>query len=257
MAAWKIAPGSPAATQLSTEPAETIPPRSCSPKIAEEVGLPPGVVNIVTGDGVLAGDRRTPRRRQDRFHRQHRSRQDHHEIRRQPTPRRQVQTPHARARRQSPHIIFEDAARSIRPVEGIISGIYFNQVKSAAPGSRSSAGIGPPIPSSKRDPLASLPHRRPDGQNTDVGRQQQGTALEHSTLKLRPDRGRPAPHARLQRGSLTRQHGQQARPAQQGLLVPPPASSHRRAARATRSPTKKLFGPSAQRALPSARPKKL
>ncbi len=50
-------------------------PRCCSPRSAAQAGLPPGVLNVVTGEGPTgAAARRASRRRQDRLHRLDRSR---------------------------------------------------------------------------------------------------------------------------------------------------------------------------------------
>jgi aldehyde dehydrogenase (NAD+) len=52
MAAWKIAPALAAGNTIVLKPAETTPLTALLlAEICEEVGLPPGVVNIVTGDG--------------------------------------------------------------------------------------------------------------------------------------------------------------------------------------------------------------
>ena len=75
MLAWKIAPALAAGNTVVLKPAEYTPLTALAfAEICREAGLPPGVVNIVTGDG---GDgcrtRRPCRRRQDRLHRLDRS----------------------------------------------------------------------------------------------------------------------------------------------------------------------------------------
>ena len=53
MAAWKIAPALAAGNTIVLKPAETTPLTALElARICEDAGLPPGVVNIVTGDGV-------------------------------------------------------------------------------------------------------------------------------------------------------------------------------------------------------------
>src|SRR5208283_2571729 len=52
MAAWKIAPALACGNTVVLKPAETTPLTALAlAQIVEEAGLPPGVVNIVTGDG--------------------------------------------------------------------------------------------------------------------------------------------------------------------------------------------------------------
>ena len=96
MLAWKIAPALAAGNTVVLKPAETTPLTAllfCD--VLRQAELPPGVVNIVTGDG---RDRRRARRRrgrQDRVHRLDRGRQG------DPAPaRRHRQEADARARRQ-------------------------------------------------------------------------------------------------------------------------------------------------------------
>jgi aldehyde dehydrogenase (NAD+) len=79
MLAWKIAPALATANTVVLKPAEFTPLTALAfAEICREIGLPPGVVNIVTGGRL---DRRSAgqafRRRQDRFHRFHRSRPGH------------------------------------------------------------------------------------------------------------------------------------------------------------------------------------
>ena len=80
MAAWKLAPAICAGCTMVLKPAEQTPLTVLELAAHfEAAGLPPGVVNIVTGYGAdRRGARRASRRRQDRVHRQRRGRQDHH-----------------------------------------------------------------------------------------------------------------------------------------------------------------------------------
>ena len=76
MLAWKIAPALAAGNTVVLKPAEFTPLTALLfAEICREAGLPPGVVNIVTGDGAHGrGARQPSRRRQDRLHRLDRSR---------------------------------------------------------------------------------------------------------------------------------------------------------------------------------------
>ena len=74
MAAWKIAPGARRRLHRGAQARRGRPPSPCSSSAAilDAIdGLPKGVVNVVTGDGPVAGARwPPPRRRQGRLHRQ-------------------------------------------------------------------------------------------------------------------------------------------------------------------------------------------
>ena len=75
MLAWKIAPALATGNTVVLKPAEFTPLTALAfAEICQEIGLPAGVVNIVTGDGSYRrGAGETSRRRQDRLHRVHRS----------------------------------------------------------------------------------------------------------------------------------------------------------------------------------------
>ena len=76
MFAWKVAPALAAGCTVVLKPAEYTPLTAIlMAEIAAEIGLPPGVLNIVNGAGETgAALVAPPRRRQDRLHRLHRSR---------------------------------------------------------------------------------------------------------------------------------------------------------------------------------------
>ena len=81
MAAWKLAPALCAGCTTVLKPAEQTPLTMLALASSfADAGLPPGVVNIVTGRGETAGAAivEHPGRGQDRVHRQRRGRQDHH-----------------------------------------------------------------------------------------------------------------------------------------------------------------------------------
>jgi hypothetical protein len=71
MLAWKIAPALAAGNTVVLKPAEFTPLSALLfAELAHEAGLPPGVINIITGDGThRRGDRRAQGRGQDRLHR--------------------------------------------------------------------------------------------------------------------------------------------------------------------------------------------
>ena len=76
MAAWKLGPALAAGCTIVLKPAEQTPLTALRlGELALEAGIPPGVLNVVTGDGSTgARARRAPRRRQDRLHRLDRGR---------------------------------------------------------------------------------------------------------------------------------------------------------------------------------------
>ncbi len=76
MAAWKLGPALAAGCTIVLKPAEQTPLSALRlGELALEVGFPPGVLNVLTGDGGTGrGARRSPGRRQDRVHRLDRGR---------------------------------------------------------------------------------------------------------------------------------------------------------------------------------------
>ena len=98
MATLKISPALAAGCTLVLKPAEQT--SLTALRLADfvaEAGFPPGVINVITGNGHTAGRSpgEAPGRRQDRLHRLDRDRQDH-----QPQRHRYAQARHAGARRQ-------------------------------------------------------------------------------------------------------------------------------------------------------------
>ena len=167
MAAWKLAPALACGNTVVPKPAETTPLTALRlAEIFEEIDLPPGVVNIVTGDGstgaALAGH---PGLDKIAF-----------------TGSTEVGKKIAKAAAsrgvrltlelggKSPHIIFEDASID-QAVEGIIGGIYFNQGEVCCAGSRllvQESILGEVIRKLKVR-LGSLRVGNPIDKNTDVG----------------------------------------------------------------------------------------
>lgn len=132
MAAWKIAPALATGNTVVLKPAETTPLTALLlTEIFEQAGLPPGVVNIVTGAGATGA-----------------AIVSHPDVNKIAfTGSTEVGKAIARALAgtqkkltlelggKSAHIIFEDAAID-QAVEGIINGIYFNQGHVCCAGSR-------------------------------------------------------------------------------------------------------------------------
>lgn len=132
MAAWKIAPALACGNTVVLKPAETTPLTALRlAEIFEEIELPAGVVNIVTGDGV-AGEALANHPGLDKL------------AFTGSTDVGKKITAAAAARNisctlelggKSPNLIFEDASID-QAIEGIIQGIYFNQGHVCCAGSR-------------------------------------------------------------------------------------------------------------------------
>jgi len=184
MASWKIAPALACGNTVVLKPAETTPLTALRlAEIMGEVGLPEGVVNIVTGAGetgaaivehpgidkiAFTGSTRVGKR---------------------------IAKSVARTRKRltlelggkSANIIFEDASID-QAIEGIIEGIYFNQGHVCCAGSRvfvQESILGTVIPK-LRDRMSALRVGDPLDKNTDVGainsREQLGTIERYLAL---------------------------------------------------------------------------
>ena len=167
MAAWKIAPALACGNTVVLKPAETTPLTALRlAEIIEEVGLPPGVANIITGDGstgaALAG---------------------HPDINKLAfTGSTEVGKILAKTAAErgipitlelggkSPNIIFDDADID-QAIEGIISGIYFNQGHVCCAGSRLfvQEGVREAVVEKLRFRMKALRVGDPMDKNTDVG----------------------------------------------------------------------------------------
>ena len=169
MAAWKIAPALACGNTVVLKPAETTPLTALRlAEILEEIELPPGVVNIVTGAGETgAALAQHPGIDKLAF-----------------TGSTEVGKMLARTAAErgdgirltlelggkSPNLIFEDASID-QAVEGIISGIYFNQGHVCCAGSRLlvQEGIVEEVVEKLRIRMKSLRVGDPLDKNTDVG----------------------------------------------------------------------------------------
>jgi aldehyde dehydrogenase (NAD+) len=132
MAAWKIAPALAAGNTVVLKPAETSPLtalRLC--EVFQQAGLPPGVVNVVTGDGKTGASLvRHPGLAKVAFTG---STEVGKEIQRAVAGRKVELTLELGGK--AAHLVFEDAAID-QAVEGVVRGIFFNQGHVCCAGSR-------------------------------------------------------------------------------------------------------------------------
>ncbi|MBX3385279.1 MAG: aldehyde dehydrogenase family protein [Phycisphaeraceae bacterium] len=167
MAAWKLAPALACGNTCVLKPAETTPLTALRlAEIFEEVGLPPGVVNIVTGDG-RTGAALVEHAGIDKI-----AFTGSTEV-----GKRIASAVSGTSKRltlelggKSANIIFEDASLD-QAVEGIIQGIYFNQGHVCCAGSRLfvQEGVLERVKTKLMIRLASLRVGDPMDKNTDVG----------------------------------------------------------------------------------------
>ena len=132
MLAWKIAPALATGNTVVLKPAEFTPLTALAfAHICQEVGLPPGVVNIVTGDG-STGEALVKHPDVDKI-----------AFTGSTEVGRAIRTATAQSHKKlslelggkSPFIIFEDADLD-SAVEGLVDGIWFNQGQVCCAGSR-------------------------------------------------------------------------------------------------------------------------
>jgi aldehyde dehydrogenase (NAD+) len=203
MAAWKIAPALACGNTVVLKPAETTPLTALRlAEIVAQAGLPPGVVNIVTGAGATgAALVRHPELAKVAFTG---STEVGKEIQRAVAGSGKELTLELGGK--AAHVVFEDAALD-QAVEGVIRGIYFNQGHVCCAGSRLL------VQESVHDALVEKLQRRierirvgdPMDKNTDMGAinsraqldkirelvesgRSEGASLHQSSCAL-PDRG--------------------------------------------------------------------
>src|ERR1700756_1554423 len=132
MVAWKIAPALATGNTVVLKPAEFTPLSALAfAGICQEIGLPPGVVNIVTGDG-STGEALVKHPDVDKI-----------AFTGSTEVGRAIRTATAQSHKRlslelggkSPFIIFEDADLD-SAVEGLVDGIWFNQGQVCCAGSR-------------------------------------------------------------------------------------------------------------------------
>jgi aldehyde dehydrogenase (NAD+) len=167
MAAWKLAPALACGNTVVLKPAETTPLTALRlAEICEEVGLPAGVVNVVTGDG-STGAALVEHAGVDKI-----AFTGSTEV-----GKRIAKAVSASGKKltlelggKSPNIIFEDASID-QAVEGIVSGIYFNQGHVCCAGSRLfvQESVLEEVTAKLTVRLASLRVGDPMDKNTDLG----------------------------------------------------------------------------------------
>jgi aldehyde dehydrogenase (NAD+) len=165
MAAWKIAPALACGNTVVLKPAETTPLTALLlAKVIQEADLPPGVVNIVTGDGE-AGAALASHPGLDKVAFTG-STEVGKAIRRSAKTRNVTLELGGKAA----NIIFEDAPID-QAVEGIINGIYFNQGHVCCAGSRLlvQESVHDEVVQKLSDRIATLRVGDPLDKNTDIG----------------------------------------------------------------------------------------
>ena len=176
MLAWKIAPALATGNTVVLKPAEFTPLTALAfGEICQEVGLPAGVVNIVTGDG-STGEAlvRHPDIAKIAF-------TGSTEVGR--AIRSATATGHKRLSLElggkSPFIIFEDADLD-SAVEGLVDGIWFNQGQVCCAGSRllMQESIAEPLIAKVRDRMSTLRAGSPLDKSIDIGAIVAGVQLD-------------------------------------------------------------------------------
>src|ERR1700690_210834 len=167
MLAWKIAPALATSNTVVLKPAEFTPLTALAfAEICSEIGLPPGVVNIVTGDGSTGGALwKPPDLAKIAFTG---SNEGGRAI------RSATASSHKRLSLElggkSPFIIFEDADLD-SAVEGLVDGIWFNQGQVCCAGSRllMQESIAEPLIAKVRDRISTLRAGAPLDKSIDIG----------------------------------------------------------------------------------------
>ncbi|HEY6350008.1 MAG TPA: aldehyde dehydrogenase family protein [Candidatus Angelobacter sp.] len=167
MLAWKIAPALAAGNTVVLKPAEFTPLTALAfAEICQEVGLPPGVVNIVTGDG-STGEALVKHPGVDKI-----AFTGSTEVGR--SIRAATASSHKRLSLElggkSPFIVFEDADLD-SAVEGLVDGIWFNQGQVCCAGSRllMQESIAEPLIAKVRQRMSTLRAGPPLDKAIDIG----------------------------------------------------------------------------------------
>ena len=167
MLAWKIAPALATGNTVVLKPAEFTPLTALAfAEICQEIGLPPGVVNIVTGDG-STGEALVKHAEVDKI-----AFTGSTEVGR--AIRSATADSHKRLSLElggkSPFIIFEDADLD-SAVEGLVDGIWFNQGQVCCAGSRllMQESIAEPLIAKVRDRMSTLRIGPPLDKAIDIG----------------------------------------------------------------------------------------
>jgi aldehyde dehydrogenase (NAD+) len=167
MLAWKIAPALATGNTVVLKPAEFTPLTALAfAELCQEIALPAGVVNIVTGDGTT-GEALVKHPGVDKI-----AFTGSTEVGR--TIRRATAQTHKRLSLElggkSPFIIFEDADLD-SAVEGLVDGIWFNQGQVCCAGSRllMQESIAEPLIAKVRERMSSLRVGPPLDKAIDIG----------------------------------------------------------------------------------------
>ena len=167
MLAWKIAPALAAGNAVVLKPAEYTPLTALAfAEICVEAGLPPGVVNIVTGDGD-AGAALVAHPGIDKI--AFTGSTEVGRMIRKATAGRGVKLS-LELGGKSPFIVFDDADLD-SAVEGVVDAIWFNQGQVCCAGSRllAAEGIAEPLYAKLRTRMTKLRVGDPLDKSTDVG----------------------------------------------------------------------------------------
>ena len=167
MLAWKVAPALATGNTVVLKPAETTPLTALAfARLADEAGLPPGVLNIVTGDG-RTGAEVVAHPGVDKV-----------AFTGSTEVGKLIQRSLAGTRKRltlelggkAPHVIFDDAPLD-QATEGIINGIFFNQGHVCCAGSRLlvQESVYDALMDKLKVRLATLRVGDPLDKNTDVG----------------------------------------------------------------------------------------
>src|SRR6266446_318616 len=167
MLAWKIAPALATGNTVVLKPAEFTPLTALAfAEICQEIGLPPGVVNIVTGDS-STGEALVKHADVDKI-----------AFTGSTEVGRAIRTATANSHKKislelggkSPFIIFEDADLD-SAVEGLVDGIWFNQGQVCCAGSRllMQESIAEPLIMKVRDRMGTLRAGPPLDKAIDLG----------------------------------------------------------------------------------------
>ena len=167
MLAWKIAPALATGNTVVLKPAEFTPLTALAfAEICQEIGLPPGVVNIVTGDGVT-GEALVKHPDVDKI-----AFTGSTEVGR--LIRTATASTHKRLSLElggkSPFIVFEDADLDAA-VEGLVDGIWFNQGQVCCAGSRllMQESVAEVLLAKIRDRMSTLRAGPPLDKSIDIG----------------------------------------------------------------------------------------
>src|ERR1700728_2553278 len=167
MAAWKIAPALATGNTVVLKPAEFTPLTALAfAELCQEAGLPAGVVNIVTGDGIT-GEALVKHPDVDKIH----STGSTEGVR---AIRAATATSHKRLSLElggkSPFIVFDDADLD-SAVEGLVDGIWFNQGQVCCAGSRllMEESIAEVLLGKIRERMTTLPIGAPLDKAIDIG----------------------------------------------------------------------------------------